>query len=118
MWKARLFGLLDSPETDRSRAPKKAPASPQKKVLRPNPYQAVAVVHGSKCCAAVKALADQRFLARNAPSLPLAQCSLSDQCKCTFRKHDDRRHHERRLPGEMDKWYGGTEKRGGRGRRV
>jgi hypothetical protein len=80
-------------------------------------YQAVTVVHGSKCCAAVKSLAGQRFLAGSAPALPLSGCTQSSQCKCSFQKHDDRRDDHRRLPGELTRWFAGTEKRRSRGRR-
>ena len=114
--KTRLRGLLGWPQADASGA-KKALAPSQKKQPRLSPYQAVCIVHAGKCCAAVKALTGQRFLARTAPSLPLPACSLSDQCKCSFQKHDDRRNSDRRLPGEKSKWYGGAEKRGGPGRR-
>jgi hypothetical protein len=113
MVKARLRGLLGWPEADASEA-KRALA---KKPTRLNRYQAVSIVHAGKCCAAVKSLAGQRFLACSAPSLPLPTCSLSNQCKCSFQKHDDRRDNDRRLPGEMSKWYGGAEKRRSRGRR-
>ena len=86
--------------------------------VRPNRYQSVSIAHASKCCAAVKALAGQRFLAANAPSLPLPSCTLASQCKCKFQKYDDRRDDdERRLPGTASKWYGGSEKRRSRGRR-
>ena len=84
---------------------------------RPNRYQSVSIACAGRCCAAVKALAGQRFLASNAPSLPLPSCTLGDQCKCKFQKHDDRRDDERRLVGTMSKWYGGSEKRRSRGRR-
>lgn len=110
---ARLRGLLGRSEADASGAEKTL----QKKAARPNPYQAVTVVCPGKCCAAVKVLAGQRFLARSAPSLPLPACSLANQCRCSFRKYDDRRDENRRLQGELSKWYGGAEKRRFRGRR-
>lgn len=113
MAKARLRGLLGRPEAEAS-GPKRAL---EKKPERPNRYQAVTIVYASKCCTAVKALAGQRFLACSAPSLPLPACSLSNQCKCSFQKYDDRRDDNRRLPGEKNKWYGGAEKRRSRGRR-
>lgn len=113
MVKARLRGLLGLSEAVAS----EVDGALKKKPARSNRYQAVSVAHGGKCCAAVKSLAGQRFLAGSAPSLPLPACSMSNQCKCSFRKYDDRRDDDRRLPGEMTKWYGGAEKRGSRGRR-
>jgi hypothetical protein len=116
MLKDKLLGLLGGPEID-SAAAKKASRPPQRKEARLARYQSVSVVYASKCCAAVKSLAGRRFLPSDAPSLPLAACSLSDQCKCRFQKHVDRRDYERRLPGEKGKWYGGAEQRRSRGRR-
>ena len=113
MVKARLRGLLGWPEAEASGAKKAL----EKKPGSLNRYQAVSIVCASQCCAAVKSLAGQRFLARSAPSLPLPACSRSNQCKCTFQKYDDRREDDRRLPGEKSKWYGGAEKRRSRDRR-
>jgi hypothetical protein len=112
----RLRGLLGWPQADASGA-EGALAPSRKKQARISPYQAVCIVYGGKCCAAVKALAGQRFLACGAPSLPLPACSLSNQCKCSFQKYDDRRDDDRRLLVEKSKWYGGAEKRVARGRR-
>jgi hypothetical protein len=111
--KAGLRGLLGLSAADAAGAAK----APAKKPVRPNRYQAVTIVCPGKSCPAVKSLAGQRFLAGGAPSLPLSACSLSGQCKCSFRKYDDRRDESRRLPGELSKWYGGSEKRRSRGRR-
>lgn len=113
MVKGVLRGLLGLPEADasgRKRALEKKPG-------RSNRYQAVTIVHGSKCCAAVKSLVGQRFLAGSAPALPLAACNLSNQCKCSFQKHGDRRDDSRRLPEQLTKWFTGDEKRRSRGRR-
>lgn len=115
MAKARLRDLLGWPEADPSKA-KKASAL-EKKPGRPNRFQAVSIAYAGKCCAAVKALAGQRFLAGGAPALPLPTCSLANQCKCSFQKYDDRRDDNRRVPGEVTKWYAGSEKRQARGRR-
>lgn len=114
--KARLLGLLGGSKTDAS-GPKRALPPARKQQERLDRYQSVSVVHASKCCEAVKSLAGKRFLAGGAPPLPLPTCNLSDQCKCSFKKHVDRRDYDRRLAGEMSKWYGGAEKRRSRGRR-
>lgn len=112
--KARLLGrLLGRPDTDTSGNKRAAPRKP----TRLSRFQSVSIVHGGKCCPPVKSLTGQRFLASNAPSLPLPTCSLPGQCKCSFQKHDDRRDEDRRLPGEKSKWYGGAEKRRSRDRR-
>jgi hypothetical protein len=65
-------------------------------------------------------LLDTRFLSKEAPVLPLAGCSMSGKCRCSYQHHDDRRGLSRRTP---DLWnpgrvsYGGEERRLKRGRR-
>jgi hypothetical protein len=54
-------------------------------------YHCVAVIAGVRGCAAAKALKDQRMLSADAPRLPLATCEWPAECRCTFRKFDDRR---------------------------
>lgn len=54
-------------------------------------YHCVAVITGMRSCAAAKALKDQRMLSADAPRLPLATCDMPGECRCTFRKFDDRR---------------------------
>ena len=47
-------------------------------------------------CAGAHVLKDQRFLAEEAPRLPLEGCPLRDRCPCVDLKHDDRRAGPRR----------------------
>lgn len=54
-------------------------------------YHCVAVIAGVRSCAAARALKDQRVLSADAPRLPLATCDMPGECRCTFRKFDDRR---------------------------
>jgi hypothetical protein len=113
MVKARLLSVLGLPESEAATARMAREKGPG----RSNRYQAVSIAYGGKCCAAVRLLAARRLLAGSAPSLPLPACTLPGQCKCSFRKYDDRRDDNRRLPGDMTRWYGGAEKRRSRGRR-
>jgi len=68
------------------------------------PYHAVSVrLREASACDAVRALADERFLPNEAPSLPVEGCDAA-VCKCTYRHHADRRDAPRRdadvgLPG-------------------
>jgi hypothetical protein len=50
----------------------------------------------SGACEAARALVGQRFLAKDAPALPLADCRAT-QCSCGFAKLGDRRTDMRRL---------------------
>ena len=114
-----LRGLLDWLKTDVSQGQKtKTSAATGKTQARPNRHRSVTIMHARASCPAVKALTGHRFLTRDAPQLPLPNCTLSRQCQCSFRKHDDRRDDDdRRLAGERGRWYGGAEKRQPRGRR-
>jgi len=94
-----LFGQ-DEPE----------PLPPARKVS--NRFHAVTVVAGPRACAAAKALAGQRFLSREAPSLPLKDCG-SAQCECHYAHYDDRRKGGRRAHdlGVSIDGYEGVDKR-------
>ena len=58
-------------------------------------FRAVTIQARSGACKAAIALQDQVFLAREAPSLPLAGCNASN-CGCRYQYLDDRRQEDRR----------------------
>jgi hypothetical protein len=61
-------------------------------------YHAVSIKPGAYACRAANELAGQRFLASDAPSLPLPACD-ADECDCHFIHHNDRRNgKDRRSP--------------------
>lgn len=62
-----------------------------------HPYHCVGVTATSSACVAARKLQGQRFLANEAPRLPLQGCSSLD-CTCVYAHFDDRRHHARRDP--------------------
>lgn len=64
---------------------------PQEKIHLSNPWHAVTIQPGPKCCKAVEARLGQRFLSKDAPPLPLKDCTES-ACRCRYRHYDDRRH--------------------------
>lgn len=85
-------------------------------------FHAVSIHYSEGACSAAKMLAGQRFLAEDAPKLPLPGCD-ADECRCRFNHFTDRRSkRERRLPFDGIK-YGGTsrsrlkERRKGKNRR-
>jgi hypothetical protein len=72
-----------------------------KKTQKPEPprrssWAATSVVTTKTSCEAARALKDQRFLAAEAPKLPLTACPSPESCPCTYRKHPDRRTGPRR----------------------
>jgi hypothetical protein len=88
---------------------------------RSTPWHAVSVVTGRWCCDAARSFIGTRFLSREAPRLPLAQCSAAEACSCSYRHHPDRR----TTPRRKDEAMGirrmapvPNERRGDRGRRA
>ena len=66
-----------------------------------NRFHAVSIVLGEQACDAAKARAGTRFLSREAPRLPLAECGNPD-CSCRYQHHDDRRQYSRRIADNRD----------------
>jgi hypothetical protein len=55
-----------------------------------NPYHAVSVEPGLRCCDAARDVAHRRYLSTEAPMLPLEGCTQAS-CQCRYAHHDDRR---------------------------
>ena len=62
-----------------------------------------------------------RILATGAPSLPVPDCNMPDECRCRFKKYVDRREDDegRRFcyGQETRAWYSGSQRRMSHGRR-
>jgi hypothetical protein len=78
----------------RPRTPPKERASPPTKAG--GRFSGVEIRTRRNACRAAHALEGQRFLAKDAPALPLTNCT-SVQCSCVFSKLADRRTEGRRL---------------------
>jgi hypothetical protein len=59
-------------------------------------WHAVSVTTERYCCEAARGVAGRRFLAAEAPRLPLLGCSAPESCPCKFKHHADRRGPPRR----------------------
>ena len=81
----------------REAPPKQAQMSPRAKVG--GRFSAVEIRPRVGACAAALQLRGRRFLAKNAPALPLRECSAG-HCSCRFSKLPDRRTEGRRLEHE------------------
>jgi len=82
-------------------------------------WHAVTIVLQTSSCAAAAMCRNTRYLSRDAPHLPLANCPNSHDCPCTFKHYEDRRGGPRRgadIGAGSDK--PSTEKRKSRGRRA
>jgi len=73
-----LFGRTET--TPAAVAPKKAVQH----------FHAVTIATGPRACAAARQLRDHRFLSRDAPPLPLKDCSCSN-CECRYEHYKDPR---------------------------
>jgi hypothetical protein len=113
-----LTALLSSTLRDEG-AKKPASHAVAKPATPSSDYRAVSVAPGKSSCSAATAIANKRYLFRDAPRLPLADCTMAPNCACKFKKVSDRRDRDRRKPGPTDPahWFAGAENRQRKGRR-
>lgn len=84
-------------------------------------WHSVSVVNKGYCCEALTELLGKRFLSQEAPRLPLANCTKSSDCRCSYQHHEDRRAEPRRrqeVGGFWPEQYRGNERHTVRGRRA
>lgn len=74
---------LDKPEERQDRRVLRSPRDTAK-------YHAVSIKPGAYACRAANEIAGRRFLASEAPNLPLPGCNATE-CDCHFIHHNDRR---------------------------
>jgi len=65
-----------------------------------DPWKAVAILADDSACEAARQLRGHRFLSRDAPRLPLPECTQQSQCQCKYRHLKDRRGPQRRAEEE------------------
>ena len=83
-----------------------------------NPYHAVSIETGARCCTAARKLEGHRFLASAAPMLPLKECN-SRTCQCRYTHHNDRRNQrDRRVNFANPHAHKMSDRREGGGRRM
>lgn len=81
-------------------------------------FYAAAVVPDEHACAAALAASGHRYLAREAPRIPLPECTRPLECQCRIARLNDRRKTDRRDALSFSRWYSGIERRRGPGRRT
>ena len=85
--------------------------------LRSTSYHAVSIRCGRDACEAAKQLVGKCFLSKEAPPLPLPECTASN-CHCQYAHHKDRREEEDRRSGLRSPFaMEGWDRRAGKGRR-
>ena len=88
-----------------------------------SPYLSVSIMSPRACCQAANDLIGSKFLVKNAPTLPLADCGQAG-CRCGYIHHADRRDEDadRRalygLRSELHSMHTGNERRERKGRRA
>ena len=82
-------------------------------------FQALSIYRGVNACAMARKFGEHRFLAREAPALPLQGCTMVHACECRYLKFKDRRTESRRANdfGAATRARNEAERRGVRGRR-
>ena len=123
-WLDRLLGRQD-PSASRPRGAAGKRTGPAGSATRSGTalpaakWQAVTIVPCLNACPAAHMARRTRILSSQAPRLPLPDCATPETCSCRFRKFDDRRAGERRLPYQNvgGLTYHGAEKRRGAGPR-
>ena len=116
----RALGMFDRAKPTATARPTR-PDKPEKPGANPpQAYHAVSIQPGNPCCQRARALQGQRFLSRDAPPLPLKNCSR-ETCTCHYQHYDDRRGGPRRareIGVAMDGWHAVEQRtEQGRGRR-
>ena len=61
-----------------------------------SPWAAASIQTAKGGCERARELKQTRFLAAEAPRLPLPECPTPNECPCTYRKYPDRRAGARR----------------------
>lgn len=74
----------------------KVPDSCSTSSVRVRPWHAVEIVCPADACEAACEAKGHRYLATEAPLLPLKGCDQMDRCHCRYRHHEDRRRGPRR----------------------
>lgn len=101
-WTILVFGAIGIVLTIVYRLRHKAAARPDaaaRKIRSRHSFQSVEIRAGSRACSAARRREGQRFLAADAPSLPLAGCT-AERCTCSYKKLEDRREETRRWSDE------------------
>lgn len=107
---ASLFGRSSTKKSTKTRAVV---------VPTPHPFQSISIHKGMVCCVTAKKVDGYRFLVKNAPQLPLSECTMPAACKCRYEKYDDRRSGARRSSdiGLKQVLFAAEEQRRSKGRR-
>ena len=77
--------------------PPRKPAPGAFSVATSSKWHAVSIVPGEPGCSAVQQIRGTRFLAAEAPRIPVPHCTMQARCQCIYRHHADRRGALRRI---------------------
>ena len=96
IFSALVYGFsVKSEKREKSETTKKPSQRPfqqhTKEYTLKSKHAAVTISHEKNSCEAVKAIGHKRYLVREAPILPLKDCTQSTLCNCQYLHHTDRR---------------------------
>jgi hypothetical protein len=94
-----LLKMRSSPKKNtrvraRKKKSKKVSVAGRDKLANANHFPSVSIQFGASACPAVKALTGKRFLANEAPTVPLENCN-SASCTCKYVHHEIRREQDK-----------------------
>jgi hypothetical protein len=84
---------------------RKKSSAPTEATSPSNRFHAVTIHMPADACPAVRMFESNKFLAKEAPRLPLENCT-APRCQCRYEHYDDRRTDERRESSEAKKFEG------------
>ncbi|GIU07958.1 hypothetical protein [Shewanella glacialipiscicola] len=58
--------------------------------LQPDNFHSVSIVNDGHCCEQITAISGKRFLSKDAPEIPMEDCTVTN-CQCRYQHYDDRR---------------------------
>jgi len=53
-------------------------------------FHSVSIVNDGSCCKQVETFSGKRFLSKDAPEIPMEECTMT-HCQCRYQHHEDRR---------------------------
>lgn len=83
-----LFKLNTSPK--RHKHPSQAADLSINKTHSFHSFHSVSIVNNGSCCEQIEALSGKRFLSKDAPEIPMEECTMAN-CQCRYQHHEDRR---------------------------
>ncbi|MCU8028965.1 hypothetical protein RA178_18640 [Shewanella oncorhynchi] len=83
-----LFGLFKLNTSPKRHKHSSQVADPS--INKTHSFHSVSIVNNGSCCEQIEALSGKRFLSKDAPEIPMEECTMAN-CQCRYQHHEDRR---------------------------